>query len=109
MTDAEISRRLALEIGWKADEIRIDHTWIQEPIVEVWYTLRNAPENYKIWRRFDYRDPSVIWPIAERFDCFPLRLGKKWAAQKMHAEPVASDTAAKAVALAVIKAHEVKK
>ena len=98
MTDAEISRRLALAIGWKADKIRLaaDASYITVPA---------GP--YDMQRLFDYRDPSVIWPIAERFYCFPVRIKQRWAAQKQDISPIVwADNAAKAVALAVIEAHE---
>lgn len=102
MDDAEISRRLALAIGWDVlpledgDEVAtvVDHT-------------------SQIDRYFDYRDPAVIWPIAERYNCFPqkMRAADLWSAPvpgtpypRMTYE--FADTAAKAVALAVIKAYE---
>ena len=99
MTDAEISRRLALAIGWKEKDF-IDSDPVIIECEEGW------------WNEFDYRDPAVIWPIAERFDCFPLQSEKEWAAvfrQDRHQvvwQAVFATTAAKAVALAVIKAHE---
>ena len=58
-------------------------------------------------RQFDYRDPAVIWPIAERFNCFPMASIGGWCAYFDCTDITAdADTAAKAVALAVIKAHE---
>lgn len=58
-----------------------------------------------MWHAFDYRDPVVIWPIAERFDCFPMRFENGWCVWSDGCFPTA-DTAAKAVALAVIKRCE---
>jgi hypothetical protein len=111
MTDlehADISRRLALSIGWSPDEVRVYHTGHGEAQrVEVRYTPRYASKGYKVWRTFDYRDPAVIWSIAERFNCFPWRVysAKLWHANVDASGPVEkSDTAALAVALAVIKA-----
>jgi hypothetical protein len=96
MTDEEISRRLALAIGW--------------PENMVWNGYATAwivGKRYEAGQEFDYRDPAVIWPIAERFDCFPVRnMVDGWRAW---GTSVTADTAAKAVALAVIKAHEVQK
>lgn len=102
MNDAEISRRLALAIGWDVlpledgDEaaIVVDHV-------------------NQIDRYFDYRDPVVIWSIAERFNSFPQAnlFDSGWHAITQDGwdkglDQSCADTAAKAVALAVIKAHE---
>jgi len=54
---------------------------------------------------FDYRNPLVIWPIAERFNCFPIKVEGGWTAWS-GARYCTADTAAKAVALAVIKRFE---
>jgi hypothetical protein len=108
MTDAEISRRLALAIGWK-DVIP------GEP--DGCYVVDHAAKRDR-W--FDYLDPAVIWPIAERFDCFPAKTpwddsSRKWSAflddswNSDQTTYIEADTSAKAVALAVIKAHEAKK
>lgn len=109
MTDAEISRRLALAIGWQEKQndpdVILELDWRDDTTqCKVWFDGK--------WRTFDYRDPAVIWPIAERFDCFPAQSGNKWVAVfKKDRHPVVrqavfAQTAAKAVALAVIKAHE---
>lgn len=96
MTDAEISRRLALAIGWDVlpledgDEAAtvVDHVSLVD-------------------RYFDYRDPAVIWPIAEAYNLFPGRWLDSWAVWDDDLDiEVSADTAAKAVALAVIKHHE---
>lgn len=108
MTDAEISRRLALAIGWEESDIidypGQDYVGIRTSIVTTCVRL------------FSFKFPTVIWPIAERLDCFPekMRSGGLWAAPVFDAKangrppyPMLrweySDTAAKAVALAVIK------
>lgn len=97
MTDAEISRRLALAIGWKeADFHHVGVNLVMLICASGWV------------RRFDYKNPTVIWPIAERFDCFPWKSEESWYAAigYMRCE---ADTAAKAVALTVIKAQEQQK
>jgi hypothetical protein len=96
MNDAEISRRLALAIGW--DVLPPE----DEDGDEVAVVVDHANQ---IERYFDYRDPAVIWPIAEVFNCFPMRIEGAWGAW-FGVGVWTSDTAAKAVALAVIKAHE---
>lgn len=95
MTDAEISRRLALAIGWK--DVRELHNGYMYVIEEFGRTAKH----------FDYRDPAVIWPIAERFAMFP---GFDSGSERWWAEPLdfkGHDTAAKAVALAVIAAKRI--
>lgn len=93
MTDAEISRRLALAIGWR--HAKESAAGIRALV----------SETGNMWHAFDYRDPVVIWPIAERFDCFPMRFENGWCVWSDGCFPTA-DTAAKAVALAVIKRCE---
>ena len=108
MTDfehADISRRLALAIGWP------EHKLYDEGDGSFCSIDVSDMPPIKIWRDFDYRDFSVIWPIAERFDCFPINVntvqGKGWIVQP-YLTGFSSDTAALAVALAVIKAKESK-
>lgn len=97
MTDAEISRRLALAIGYAPEDI--GHF--------------NPPHDMRIvvpfgngWRLFSYKSPSVIWPIAERFNKWPRKEGDVWKCDPSFTASITADTAAKAVALAVIKHHE---
>lgn len=97
MNDAEISRRLALAIGWKESDI-VDYTSYG------YVGIRTIPP---VLRMFSYKFPSVIWPIAERFDCFPAKIGEEWRAGSGSCY-MNADTAAKAVALAVIKHCEGK-
>lgn len=95
MTDAEISRQLALAIGWPRTAVVLGTTGCY-----VWCGNR--------WRTFDYRDPAVIWPIAERYKCFPWKWewGRDaWCSRIPGAVYVAAPTAAEAVALAVIGAQ----
>lgn len=99
MTDAEISRRLALAIGWEPRKVAVKGS------TTVWCMEKHDGVGHG-WRRFDYRDPAVIWPIAERYECFPWRWEwdyPNWCARTMEAKKrTIADTAAKAVALAVI-------
>lgn len=103
MTDAQISMRLAMAIGW--DVLPVED--VDDGVI----VLDHAKQ---IDRYFDYRDPDVIWPIAERFDCFPVQAnhhkrhgGRGWIVPTGTISDV-HETAAKAVALAVIKAKELK-
>ena len=123
MIDLEISKALALAIGWRSDDMKsFDDAglWIYGSAAFVWH-------GEAAWRKFDYRDPAVIWPIAERYSAFPSSLvdGNFRKAKARNRERIIgwevlvcdyknsteynakwlrfpADTAAKAVALAVI-------
>lgn len=98
-SDAEISRRLALAIGY--DDKHILTNRVGSILVK----------HGRHWCLFDYRITSIIWPVAERFDAFPWRRDTDWQCVIQESAGTAytkvnADTAAKAVALAVIKAKE---
>ena len=97
MTDYEISRNLALAIGRHDDDV----TSFDGHRISVYVAHRGG---FGSWREFDYRDPTVIWAIAERYRCFPeWQEGSNewWSSVNVDARAYA-DTAAKAVAMAVI-------
>ena len=98
LTDLEINKRLALAIGWKEPQMQ-DGAFNCALLICVEVATLSSHAH---WRRFDYRDPAVIWPIAERYDAFPIKTESSWWAITSEAS-VISDTAAKAVALAVIE------
>ena len=101
MTDAEISRRLAVAIGWP----RVV-TLIPTNVVLVSESA-GMPAS---WRGFDYRDQDVIYPIAERYRV--MTVGTTGPAGDFYARTNSpygeawADTLYKAVALAVIDAHD---
>lgn len=108
MNDAEISRRLALAIGWEPHNVTTQ--WGKDEFAHCFGGIQFVQDGGAAWRLFDYRDPTVIWPIAERFDCFP-RLwdgsgDSAWLAYCGDSGATFAGTAAKAVALAVIKNRE---
>jgi len=95
---ADISRRLALAIGWDQRDMKSSPAGM----------VLECRGEYG-WQLFSYDDPAVIWPIAERFDAFPYRISgtDRWFARvdgSRYGEY--GDTAALAVAMAVIKAKE---
>jgi len=92
MTDLEISKALALAIGWKKDVIAVFSNEM-----EVWSGG---------WRIFDYRDWNVIGPIAERYNCFPSHTWGHWESCVNYGSIYAEDTPQKAIALAVIGAKK---
>ena len=104
MTDLEISKALALAIGWTED--REDEHGGIDPDIAIFGDTQFSKDDVLCcwdgneWRHFDYRDPAVIWPIAKRLDMFPGK-GKDglWAVDWYGP---AADTPEKAVAMAVI-------
>lgn len=93
MTDLEISKALALAIGWREDQMKLDDRgWLR-----VWFFS---------WCVFDYRDWNVIGPIAEKYEMFPHKSDTQgWWFPHKH-NTVFADTPQKAIALAVIGAKK---
>ena len=104
MNDLEISKALALAIGWEVAVIFKDKCLVE---------THNNIDRIKFgnwWlkgrREFDYRDPTVIWPIAAKFDCFPAMFPDgRWGAWNMGLDHF-GETPEKAVALAVINRNK---
>ena len=100
-SDLEISKALALAIGWPASKI---HTHLYGTGYAVSII---QPDMEAVLRIFDYRDWNVIGPIAERYDCFPIHLRDVWNSRFMwRGTGVIADTPQKAIALAVIGAKK---
>lgn len=76
MTDQEIDYALALAIGYPADRVRYWPLDSSRAFVQIWNSgyRGDGPMPFGGWQRFDHTDPAVIWPIAERFKCFPFFL-----------------------------------
>lgn len=95
MTDLEISKQLALVIGWPKSRVS-DYMTDNFVLITEW------PEVGFV-RRFDYQDWAVIGPIAEKYDCFPLKVGDSWLSRYLwRGQRGRADTPQKAIALAVI-------
>ena len=94
MNDLELSRKLALAIGWHPGLI------IKAP---------NEVRCYRGvkqwgWQKFDYRDWNVIGPIATEYNTFPRRQGRSWIAWFNNCSHcTVADTPQAAIALAVIQ------
>lgn len=93
MTDSEISKALALAIGWT-------FVTLENGICEV----RDGAD-YFLWSCFDYRDPVIAFRVAERYNKFPyMHYGKdelpdgKWVVWP----GTLADTPQTAIAMAVI-------
>ena len=118
-SDTEISKALARAIGWERTNLLLSNK--KSDLKQCW-----AWAGWH-WKVFDYRDPAVIWPIAERYGLFPSSIStgdyqaaekqghgihRGWECVRWHYEKIKgktrgwviykADTAAKAVALAVI-------
>ena len=107
MTDLEISKALALAIGWKdhdidPDVITIRDAYKSEPELHCW------DKSVGLWRIFNYRDWNVIGPIAAKYDAFPCRVYNGWRSMAGADWTQAKDapTAQLAIALAVIGAKK---
>lgn len=101
MSDLEISRALAIAIGWEPEQMRVFDD-------DMLCVIRRSGS----LREFDYRDWNVIGPIAEKYSAFPQqypytpgRIGM-WQAHAIvngvYATKLAY-TPQKAIALAVIE------
>lgn len=93
MTDLEISKALALAIGWEPNHIRQSphFTWV--------CTDRSG---WQTWRLFDYKDWNVICPIAKRYGmAVDFRRNVAWTGSNSIGS--VGNTPQKAIALEVIK------
>ena len=101
LSDLEISEALALAIGWKPMRVAI----IGDKCIADTEDQSRKKTDYG-WVRgriFDYRDWTIAGPIAERFDCFPIKTGEVWNSRFMRRGcGVSAHSPQKAIALAVI-------
>jgi len=97
VTDLEISKALALAIGWK----RILPNEEAPALQQCWVSHNG------MWRLFSYTDWNVIGPIAERYDAFPFLIGGRWHTYGIENHVATQeDTPQKAIAMAVIGANK---
>ena len=97
MTDLEISKALALAIGYELHQV----TCIPSDPPRI--TVMRKEGSYWTGRTFDYRDWNVIGPIAEKFDCFPEKYNEGWYAAVGYRKAVLENTPQRAIAMAVIQ------
>lgn len=110
MTDLEISKALALAIGWKHEQIGYGVHYVKD-CVGIRVSLSGGCESRTFYDEvngngwcvvFDYLDWNVIGPIAAWYDCFPFRKHDgNWDVQTC-GDLLREDTPQKAIALAVI-------
>jgi len=109
MTDLEISKALALAIGWPEDRVTITTMSVDGGVTWVDACVSVRPDGSKFGRPFWYTDWNVIGPIAERYSAFPSDChgnGSWWVAgcgRNGRDEGQGADTPQKAIALAVIQ------
>jgi hypothetical protein len=109
MTDLEISKSLALAIGWPEDRVTITTMSVDGGVTWVDACVSVRPDGSKFGRPFWYTDWNVIGPIAERYDCFPFKHQDKGEPMMWHTFDTntgvdsKADTPQKAIALAVLK------
>lgn len=90
MNDLEISRRLALAIGW------------QKVFTTGGCVMVSCGDT---WRVFDHCEWSLAGPIGACFDCFPQRINGMW--EVVHTgEIYRANTPQEAIAKAVIQKVE---
>lgn len=94
MNDLEISKALALAIGWPKDKVAIHN--------DMWEVMVQSEPNPFGWRIFNHMDLDVIGPIAERYECSPKKCCHEWYVPTMNGTYYA-DSPQKAIALAVIQ------
>ena len=101
----DIDRRLALAIGYLPEHI---FTWNDpETSIGKLRVLSRWTDavNFTYWAEFSHTDPTVIWPIAAKYDCFPHKSAcdGRWDTDYHYGY---QDTPELAVAMAVIEAFE---
>jgi len=104
--DLEISKALALAIGWPREDVIIT---AGQCLVDT-HDLRNKVKVNSYWmhgcRVLDYKDWRVAGPVAERHNCFPREIDRqngRWECVGPDGEWYYADTPQKAIALAVIQ------
>lgn len=68
LSDLEVSRHLALAIGWSEQDILVSNG-------KLFIVFPNGRR-----KAFDYKDPNVIWSIAKKYNCFPEFKQWTWSA-----------------------------
>ncbi len=94
MTDLEISRELALAIGYKPENMRENVEYLQGLEVK-----RLDGPNVWYWWYFDYTCWEVVGPIAQVYNCFPFCSYSGWTTMIIENN---YETPQKAIALSVL-------
>lgn len=80
MTSIEISKALALAIGYLPEHVKTytNGVMVYRPYSALMLAHPTAYEHG--WYSFSAEDWAVIGPIGERYNCFPKKHGKVWIA-----------------------------
>lgn len=66
-----VSAKLAIALGHELYNVALSKEQGHPLACLVYGGHEYIREGYGAWRMFDYRDPTVIWPVAKAFDAFP--------------------------------------
>ena len=106
-SDIEINLALARAIGWSDN--RKSGLGQPDPDVIVWTRVGELPEVAvwfdRDWKKFDFMDPTVIWPIATKYEIYPQRFGARYWTASSGNQVYFHGTPGGAVALAVINSQ----
>ena len=103
MNNTEISRRLALAIGYRPQDVIVSGEVV---LVRRDFDFEGERVTYG-WRLFDHTDRAVIYPIAERYKIFPRWSSalEQWIIPRAQFF-VQRDCPATCIAIAIIEASE---
>lgn len=106
LSDLEISKTLALAIGWDQQLFR-ERDGLLYIIQRQFGIALVEGKPMDTGRIFDYRDPVIAFAVAERYDCFPFKSGAGWVSDIADEEGNGvnshwASTPQKAIAMAVI-------
>lgn len=97
-----ICKELALAIGHHPSNVLTHLDKDGKAPTPFLVTVATADQDgYTTAHCFDYCDPAVIWPIAERFDCFPYKTASGNWTTSLLAPSGATEHGVKSAALAV--------
>ena len=102
MSPLEIDKALALAIGYLPEHVKAGKNSV---MVYREYASSNTAFSWGTWLLFSHADPTVIWPLAKHYKCFPsdsaIDHGRWWA--RSYEKNVYADTPEAAVAMAIIR------
>ena len=65
LNHAELSRELALALGYAPESVRVVRPWPPEPVRNYCEVYRITNDMGPYWRKFDYRDPTIVLPLIK--------------------------------------------
>lgn len=104
---AELSRDLALAIGYRPDDVLLNEARMDPDVCFVWFESDEEGHD-PCWRKFDYRDADVWGPVLEwliqsrALNVWSNDRGRRWGWSEMNGLDGLADTLPEAVARAAI-------